>query len=63
MVKDSSGGLVMRWNDGVKIYFSGIFFLNKIDMYVEYGCNIFCLTYIYGYREINLEKFCGNILD
>lgn len=56
MAKDSSGGLVMRWNDGVKIHFWGTPSLNKTDMYVEHGSNIFCLTYIYGYREIKSRK-------
>lgn len=47
--KGSSGGLGIMWNDRVKINFLGNPTLNATDMYVVDGCNVFCLTYIYGH--------------
>lgn len=55
--RGSSGGLAMMWNDEVKIHFLGTPSLNKSDMYVEDGSNIFCLSYIYGHPELKSRKF------
>lgn len=47
--KGTSGGLVIMWNDGVKVRFLGNPTLNATDMYIEEDCNVLCLTYIYGH--------------
>lgn len=47
--KGTTGGLVIMWNDGVKVRFFGNPTLNATDMYIEEDCNAFCLTYIYGH--------------
>lgn len=44
----SSRGSVIMWNDGVKVRFLGNTTINNTDMYIVDGCNVFCLTYIYG---------------
>ncbi|KAF8109237.1 hypothetical protein N665_0100s0026, partial [Sinapis alba] len=60
-----SGGLVIMWDDAVKIHFLGNPTLTNTNMYIDDVTNVFCLTYIYGnpilkYRQSHWERLIRN---